>query len=218
MRSKSRKRKELFVKKIERDSRAGCWEWTGWRRGDYGGFWDGYRHVFAHRFAWELWVGPIPEGLCVCHHCDNPPCVNPAHLFVGTSTDNNRDMIAKGREARGERSGRAKLTDKAVAEIRDSLERPYILAKRYGVSLSTISTARTGRSWKHLPGAAPGLRVLRGEQIHLAKLTDDAVRVIRASDLSADELAARYGVRARAIKDVLVGRTWKHVDAQGRAE
>lgn len=75
---------------------AGCWEWSGLRsaRG-YGRF--GHDSRRAHRIAWELTFGPVPDGLLVCHTCDNPPCIRPEHLFLGTDADNARDMVAKGR-------------------------------------------------------------------------------------------------------------------------
>lgn len=77
----------------------GCWEWTGStsRPGWHGRISVNHRLVMTHRVAYELWVGPIPEGLFVCHRCDNPPCCNPAHLFLGTTRDNMRDAAAKGR-------------------------------------------------------------------------------------------------------------------------
>lgn len=76
----------------------GCREYTGWRnQSGYGRIKVAGKMPYAHRVAYEVWVGPVPEGLCVCHHCDNPACINPDHLFVGTATDNMRDMWAKGR-------------------------------------------------------------------------------------------------------------------------
>lgn len=97
-----------FGRFVRKDA-SGCWEWTGglFKHFPYGKFNAGrlpggkQRTVYAHRFAYELWVGAIPKGLQVLHRCDNPACVNPAHLFVGTQLDNMRDMIAKGRNNNG---------------------------------------------------------------------------------------------------------------------
>lgn len=76
----------------------GCWEWAAGRSGSgYGGFAVHQRVEGAHRVAWELWNGPVPDGLQVCHRCDNPTCVRPDHLFLGTIQDNQRDKVAKGR-------------------------------------------------------------------------------------------------------------------------
>lgn len=75
-----------------------CWTWTSAKsRKGYGLFWDGNKFVRAHRASYVLAFGPIPDGMCVCHHCDNPSCVRPDHLFIGTNADNVHDSIAKGR-------------------------------------------------------------------------------------------------------------------------
>lgn len=127
----------------------GCWVWkastfdTG-----YGQFKFGERTVRTHRFLWEQVYGPIPDGLDVLHHCDNPPCVRLDHLFLGTDQDNSDDKVAKRRHGFGERHPRAKLTDAQVAEIRARRaagERPYKLAREFGVTYMQIWTLTTGR-------------------------------------------------------------------------
>ena len=134
-----------------------CWEWQGpLTRGGYGRLFLGTygRYQTTHRFSWELAKGPIPDGGHVCHTCDNRRCVNPAHLFLGTNRDNIADKVRKGRQARGERMGSAKLTEPQVVEIRKrwSYENARIvdLAREYGVSPSTVSHIVHGRIWKHV--------------------------------------------------------------------
>lgn len=87
-----------FWAKVNKHTLSGCWEWTGARlKFGHGIFWTGDRKVVAHRWAYEDAKGPIPPGLIACHHCDNPPCVNPEHIFIGTHKDNSQDAIKKGR-------------------------------------------------------------------------------------------------------------------------
>jgi hypothetical protein len=104
----------------------------------------------AHRLVWEECFGPIPEGLCVCHHCDNPPCVNPEHLFLGTQADNMRDMITKGRRARqtGENAPGRKLTAEQVEEIRKAIGTTRAIASRFGISQSQVSKIRRREQWQ----------------------------------------------------------------------
>lgn len=113
-----------FLEKIEFDALTGCWLWTGARHPQGYGFIkrkDGTQ-LRAHRVAYELAYGPIPPGLQVCHRCDNPRCIRPGHLFLGTARDNAADMVAKGRAARnaGERNGGALLTRPQVVQIREA--------------------------------------------------------------------------------------------------
>lgn len=137
---------------------SGCWEWNGYRgpKG-YGKFGlTPSSTVLAHRFAWEQEHGPIPEGMCVLHRCDNPPCVNPAHLFLGTLGDNNNDMRAKGRgtdppRRTGEQSPSARLTASQVAEIRGRFHPRVVtqkmLASEFDVSVHTVAAIVQGRLW-----------------------------------------------------------------------
>lgn len=124
----------------------------------YGQFSVGYgktaEKMGAHRASYIIHVGEIPSGLVVCHKCDVKCCVNPQHLFVGTSSDNMQDASKKGRmkgaqnAPRGERNKKSKLTAAAVAEIRSSTRRMCDLAEKFGVSKMTIWMARSRRSWK----------------------------------------------------------------------
>ena len=134
----------------------GCWLWGASRDtkgyGSIGLFGRGTL-ARASRVAWLLSNGPIPAGQHVLHSCDNPPCVNPDHLFLGTNLDNAADMLAKGREAHlsGERNGRARLTRGQVAEIRHAraVGAGYrALAEQYGVSEGTIWWILSGRHWQ----------------------------------------------------------------------
>lgn len=131
-----------------------CWLWTGLVSSKgYGKVTVGAA-VYAHRLAYELAHGPIPAGMFVCHRCDNPRCVKPAHLFLGTLEDNVADMVAKGRQARGSRNHIAKLTEPLVAELRKRHAAGGVtyagLAKTLGLDPETVRTAVTRRSWKHV--------------------------------------------------------------------
>ncbi len=130
-----------------------CWNWTGSTHiQGYGRIKKNGVDMLAHRASWEIHNGPIPPGMCVCHKCDNPPCVNPAHLFLGTHQDNMADRDAKGRNvhAWGERAGSAKLTWVKVAEIRKlkGVVSQRAVAKQFGVTQCTISCIQSGKTWK----------------------------------------------------------------------
>jgi len=128
-----------------------CVEWTRSRgKQRYGIVHSpGRKKHGAHRVAWISKHGPIPKGMCVLHRCDNPPCVNVGHLYLGTVQDNNRDRKASGHYL-GEWNGRAKLTADNVTTIRgtDGSIGNEILAKRFNVSIDAVWRARTGRTWK----------------------------------------------------------------------
>ena len=147
---------DLFWSKV--DFTDNCWEWLAGRfPTGYGAFHIKRKQYLAHRVAWKLMYGPIPEGFLVCHHCDNPPCVRPDHLFLGTYKDNTRDMLNKGRQnwsetPKGENHGRAKLTKEAVKEIREKYASGCFiqreLAEEYKISRRNISSIVTYVSWK----------------------------------------------------------------------
>lgn len=150
----------------------GCWEYARGRTADggYGAF--RWRDVnLAHRCSWALFVGPIPDGMWVLHKCDNPPCFNPEHLFLGDVVDNNRDMGAKGRGGGfrfvnghkmttgvpGERNGGGgKLTEAQAVAIYHRGGKQADIAGEYGVSKATVCAIKAGRLWRHATGHAVG--------------------------------------------------------------
>ncbi len=146
-----------FWSKVDSTYPKDCWLWMAARyRFGYGYLGlgsrkDGSRRkVSAHRIAYELAIGPIPNGLCVLHHCDNPPCCNPAHLFLGTKKDNACDRNRKERQARGEHHGCAKLTKNDVRTIRFDSRSMRTIAADYNVSHVTINRIKTRQSWAHI--------------------------------------------------------------------
>jgi hypothetical protein len=150
---------ERFWEKVAKSD--GCWLWTAFRtEKGYGKLAGSRSPVRAHRVSYELAFGHIPEGLCVLHRCDNPPCVRPDHLFLGTEADNSADMKAKrrgrGPAMQGTAHPRAKLTDEQVVAIRAAYQprivSAAVLAAKFGVSRATIDGIVSGRYWKHLLG------------------------------------------------------------------
>lgn len=130
----------------------GCWKWNGRSTIEgYGLLKHLGKAILAHRMSYSIHYGSIPDGMCVCHSCDNPSCVNPAHLFVGTIGDNNFDRKVKGRYL-GEWNGRAKLTPEQVIEIRSRPRSESIrsLAKCYGIHEKTLRQILRRETWAHL--------------------------------------------------------------------
>lgn len=164
----------------------GCWNWLGGKDGKgYGVCYVPYR-TYAHRLSYELSTGKSPKGMSVCHRCDNPNCINPDHLWLGSHAENMADMKAKGRDAkppihsgqdhwrykypekiqRGEAQANAKLTDAQVIQMRlDYLagRRQEDIATDNGISSNSVRDITLGRSWKHLLGVdgAPTLEELK---------------------------------------------------------
>ena len=141
---------------VERPADESCWLWRN--AAGYGQFSLHGKNVSAHRASWELANGQIDSGSFVCHTCDNPPCVNPSHLFLGSNSDNIKDSVSKGRSTsrfpvmRGEDHYRARITEQDVKDIRrltlTSTDRE--VGKVYGLAESTVSAIRCRRIWKHV--------------------------------------------------------------------
>lgn len=146
---------ERFWQKVNKKSDDECWEWLGCRHHQwkYGSFNVDGKYIAAHRYSWILHYGNIPTGFIVCHHCDNPPCCNPKHLFLGTDADNNLDKRLKGRQPDviGEPNPRAILNEMAVKVILFSLKTESHtrkdLARIFGISVGAINSIVSKRNW-----------------------------------------------------------------------
>lgn len=129
---------------------SGCWSWSGARNK------QGYGHIGiaasknakAHRVSYEIHFGKIPNGALVCHSCDNPWCVNPMHLFLGSHQVNMADRGEKGRTATGERNGKSKITREIAAYIKQSALSERVIALELGVHRGTVNAVRSGKTWK----------------------------------------------------------------------
>lgn len=148
--------REIVEKYCKPDHECGCWLWTGQlNKSGYGRLGPGRRERAAHRLAYRAFVGEIPAGRLVLHRCDNPRCVNPSHLFLGSLSDNMRDMVAKRRHSvsRGSASPLAKLSEASVRAIREARfagENVRGLANHHGVSIHAIYLALRGKTWAHI--------------------------------------------------------------------
>jgi hypothetical protein len=161
---------DRFWGKVDRSGGAdACWGWIGAKHGGGYGLIRCGKLCRAHRVSWEMEYGPVPEGLHVLHRCDNPPCVNPAHLFLGTHQDNMDDRTAKDRNprgdqhpykadpsraARGERIGRSKMTRELVSWARKTFQAGGVsisaLARTVGISHQGMRSIIIGKTWRHV--------------------------------------------------------------------
>lgn len=143
-----------FWKYVDRRGDSDCWNWTGDKiRDGYGRIWNNGKTRRAHRISWELRYGEVPENMCVLHHCDNPSCVNPAHLYLGTNQDNVNDKVAKSRQAVGINNGGNKYPPEKILEIkrlRQDGKTQREIAKTLGVSKGLVYYVITGQVWRNL--------------------------------------------------------------------
>lgn len=152
--------------RISKNSVTGCWNWEGAMLGStgYGEFTNKalpQKTTTAHRASWILHKGPVPDGLMVCHTCDNRRCVNPEHLYVGTGVDNMRDRSIRGRVTH------AKLDEAKVREMRQLRQQGWSwrrLSQRYGLATFAIVQATTGATWKHIDEPVPTITISSGRR------------------------------------------------------
>lgn len=145
---------QRFWERVDQRSAAECWAWTGARYNTgYGQLWSGTRSVGAHRVSWELHYGKVPAGHGVFHRCDNRPCVNPSHLFVGPQLANMRDKVSKDRQARGETDGNSRYTANMVREVRARYASGMTqreAGEPFGMKQAVVSDIVRRRTWRHI--------------------------------------------------------------------
>ena len=165
LRAEVTRRKEtgLLPQKTERerfDEYAGsgspdeCWVWRGGlSQAGYGKFWRNGRTDLAHRVMYEYTLGAVPDDMWVLHRCDNPPCMNPRHLFLGTHADNENDKDAKGRRKRGSQTRKSKLDEARVTQIREMHAagvQQKTIAREFGVDITTVNDVVHRHTWRHV--------------------------------------------------------------------
>lgn len=145
--------KTRFYQKFKKTN--SCWIWTGMMNKDYGSFWFNNKigAIIASRASWLIHIGDIPNGKVICHKCDNPSCVNPDHLFLGSYLDNNRDKIKKSRDKRGSKISNSKLNETDIPKIRKMREKGLTyreISEIFGVCQYTIYSIIKGWTWDHV--------------------------------------------------------------------
>lgn len=209
-----------FWSKVNIGTQDECWWWTGYRfKAGYGQFSIRRRGYLAHRISYVISTGiDIPHGMLICHKCDNPPCVNPSHFFLGTTSDNIIDAVNKGilmgwssRDGSGENNPRALITEEIAREIYAAEGNCHEIADRYGVSHHTVWGIKSGNTWTHLFNKRALTPRPRGTSVKLAKLTEQQVREIRELSGTHREIGKMYGVSKTSVRLIKLRRTWAHV-------
>lgn len=191
---------------------SGCWEWTGYKsRHGYGLKWWNGKRWLSHRLLFHLMGHKLTREVFICHHCDNPPCCNPDHLFIGDIRSNTRDKVNKGRQAKGERVGTVKLTEVQVEDIRKRYYEGGVtqedLGKEYGISQVRVGMIVRNEGW-----------VISGEKrknfrCRSSKLTQEIADQIRkeysVGVLNTIGLAEKYNVHKSLISLILRNKIWR---------
>lgn len=198
----------------------GCFEWQGPLNDGYGNMSVAGEMKRVHRVSYETFRSAIPDGLCVCHECDNRRCINPAHLFLGTRLDNTRDAASKNRMEFGERRCNSKLTSELVVEMTNRYNAGETfgqIARDVGVNNRTVSRVLCGNGWRHVDRPALKKRKngqAKGAALPQSKLNESRVMEIRelaAAGFRHPAIAERIGISRSVVQSVVARKTWKHV-------
>lgn len=203
--------KERFDEKWVEDPDTSCWNWMGSKHNaamGYGristkGIWK-----LAHRVSYELHKGEISEGFLVCHTCDNPLCVNPDHLFLGTHDDNMKDMVDKKRSPLGYRNNSNKLTEEQVMNIFNDNGSMTKIAEKYNIHRITVNNIKLGKIWSWLTGKKY-IKPKRSKGN--SKLTEEQVVEIFYDNRKLSEIEKEYNINRHIIWRIKTKKAWKHV-------
>lgn len=208
-----------------RVTKSGCWEWQLRRtRYGYGKLKVEGKHWAAHRYAWAHFKGEIPTGMHVCHHCDNAPCCNPDHLFLGTPKDNKQDSVKKGRDCHGVRHQWSILDNEKIAEIYSLRSKGLSfrqIATRTGMSKHGVWAVLNGRTWKRTLFELKGDGITPATSSPRAKISKGEVSRIfelRSNGFSQSEIGREIGLSQTQIGRILRGVRWRAASEQFRKE
>lgn len=209
---------ERFYNKVNKTD--SCWIWTAYRSNfGYGTIGIEKKTCKAHRVAWELEYGTIPKDMQVCHSCDNPSCVRPSHLFIGSQQDNIDDQMKKKRHVsfKGSDNGMSRLSEEDVRSIHDGDSKGIShnkIAQYHGVSRHHVSQIIRGKRWVHLGLGSDASHDFRGENNGRAKLTEKNVlqiRIMYKNGYSRKTLMKEFGIGSSNLCNILSGKAWRHL-------
>jgi hypothetical protein len=211
---------------IPKDYENECWIWKGSIDDNgYGFFSINYKMVRVHRFAYECCYNLIPNGLLVRHTCDNPPCVSPYHLLIGTCQDNSNDAVKRNRIPHGENHSNSKLTENDVKNILTTLyEGNYTcteISNFYKVEPRNINRIASGKIWKNIYNQLTKeqkekikFNVINNKCLNSSNLTINDIKKIRelySKNIKIKELIKIFNIRRQTISDIVNRKTWKHI-------